>query len=385
MWIYLICFAVSCLFFKMSELSKNRIKYNMFTIIGLLIPCILAGLRSDTIGTDVHVYVKPMFEAACSASSFFEYQNVGWIASWTYMYVHEIEIGFSLFVYIIAKVFGNISVLLTCIQLLIIIPFYKGLSYFRKELSIWLCMLIFYLMNYNVTLNMMRQWIAMALLFYGFRYVVERKPLNYIIVVLISMMFHNSAMIGVLFYLIYSFIYSNKKGKNIKILIGNKKYTFVGKLNKVIIIFIGFCLALLSINIIIILLNQIGLNKYSSYINGDLYLLPIQILLRLPFIIVIIFNWKRYSEKYNISYYLLTMMMIDLLISQLGSISHYSWRISTYFSLFNCLSYCSICFFSKKKFTRASYKLLLILYLIVYWVYYFVLQGIHETVPYIFI
>ncbi|MGJ0841791.1 EpsG family protein [Clostridium tertium] len=384
MWVYLICFAVSCIFLKISEVSKKKLLYNIFTTIGLLIPCILAGLRADTIGTDIQVYVKPMFEAASMASSFLEYNNMGWIASWTYMYVYEIEIGFSLLVYIITKVFGNLSVLLTCIELLIIVPFYKGLSYHKKELPMWLCMLIFYLMNYNVSLNMMRQWIAMALLFYGFRYVLERKLIKFIIVVLISMMFHNSAMLGILFYLIYAFIYSNKKDKNVKILIGRKRYNFPEKLTKVIEIFIVFCFGLLSINVLIILLNKIGLNKYAAYINGDLHLLPFQLLLRLPFIIIILLNWKKYSERYNMSSYLLAMMLIDLLVSQIGSISQYSWRITTYFSMFNCLSYCSICFFSKKRMTRINYKFWMIIYLIVYWVYYFVLQGIHETVPYIF-
>ena len=97
---------------------------------------------------------------------------------------------------------------------------------------------------------------------------------------------------------------------------------------------------------------------------------------------IILLNWKRYSEKYKTAQIFLAMMVIELLVSQLGSISQYSWRIATYFSMFNCLSYCSICEFSQKRITRISYKILLIIYLVVYWVYYFVIQGIHETIPY---
>ena len=57
MWIYLICFAISCLFLKVAELSNKRVVYRIITAIGLIIPCILAGFRADTIGTDVQVYV----------------------------------------------------------------------------------------------------------------------------------------------------------------------------------------------------------------------------------------------------------------------------------------------------------------------------------------
>ena len=58
MWIYLICFAVSCLLLKISEFTKKRIIYRIITAIALIIPCILAGFRADTIGTDVQVYVR---------------------------------------------------------------------------------------------------------------------------------------------------------------------------------------------------------------------------------------------------------------------------------------------------------------------------------------
>ena len=237
-------------------------------------------------------------------------------------------------------------------------------------------------MHYNVTLNMMRQWIAMALLFYGFKYIVERKVCKFIFIVVVAMTFHTSAMFGIIFYLIYSFIYSGKNEKKLKIILSSRKYISLEKLNKIFIIIIVFCLALLSLNIISVFLSNIGLSKYAAYIKGDVYLLPIQIILRIPFIIMILLNWRKYNEKYTMAPIFLAMMIIELLVSQLGSISQYSWRIATYFSMFNCLSYCSICELSKKIYVRISYRILLIIYLIVYWVYYFVIQGIHETIPY---
>lgn len=382
MSIYLICFIVSCLFLKLSVISKERVISNIFSLIAIFIPCLLAGLRADNIGTDIEVYVKPMYEAASLSKNFWDYNNMRWFSSWTYRYVNEIEIGFSLLVYIIAKVFKNFSILLMFIQMLIIIPFYKGALYFKKQIPTWLIMFTFYFINYNVSLNLMRQWIAMSFLFYGIKYILEENLNKFIIIVLIASTFHNSAIFGIVFYIIYVYIYS-KNQKNIKIFIGHKKEIYIGKLKKVFNIFLIFLVILLCINILIIFLQKVGLSKYVSYINGELHLLPLQILIRLPFIMILLLNWKEYSKKFIIAPYLLTMLIIDLLFSQLGSISKHSWRISIYFSMFNCLTYPSICVFSNKINKKISFKLFIIIYLLLYWIYYFVIKGNHQTIPYI--
>lgn len=384
MWIYLICFMISCLLLKLAEKTSQKLIYKILVGIALIIPCLLAGLRADTIGTDVNVYVKPMFELACSSTSFLDYLDMRWMASWTYKYVSDIEMGFTVLVYCIAKIFGKINVLLTCIEILIIVPFYKGIYYFKKEISVWLCMLTFYLINYNVTLNMMRQWIAMAFVLYGFRYIIEKKPLKFIVINLLAMTFHKSSIFGFLFYLIYKYIYSNKKEKNLKIVISSGRSISFKKLNKVFVLTIVGLIVLLSLNIIISILNRIGLSRYSLYITGSLHILPIQIILRIPFIIIIFLNWERYSEKYKMAPFFLTIMIMDLFMSQLGSISIYSSRISIYFSMFNCIAYSSICEISGKREIRAISKILLIAYLIIYWIYYFVIRGFAETIPYQF-
>ncbi|MBY6839005.1 EpsG family protein [Clostridium botulinum] len=374
---------------KIAELSKKKITYTIIISIALIIPCILAGMRADTIGTDVQVYVRPMFEAACSSNSFLQYKNTAWMTSWTYRYVNEVEIGFSLFVYIIAKIFRNINILLMGIEMLIIVPFYKGISYFKKEFPIWLCMLSFYLINYNVTLNMMRQWIAMAFLFYGFKYVVEKNIYKFIIIVLIAMSFHKTAIIGIIFYLLYEFIYSKKKEsmeKNIRIIISPRIHIClkgIKKMKKIFFISVICCLSLIILPHAINLLNYIGLNQYIGYINGNLKLLVNQIIFRLPLIIFIILSWTKYSKKYDLAPMFLVLMVIDLIISQLGSITTNSWRIASYFSMFNSLTYCSICQFSEKRIVRMNIKILMIIYLIIYWIYQFVILGNHQTVPYL--
>ena len=71
-------------------------------------------------------------------------------------------------------------------------------------------------------------------------------------------------------------------------------------------------------------------------------------------------------------------------MSQLGSISIYSSRISIYFSMFNCIAYSSICEIGKKREVRTLSKMLLISFLLIYWIYYFAIRGFSETIPYQF-
>ena len=163
--IYILFFLISCLFFWLSEKCKNRIARNLLAIIAILIPCILAGLRSDTIGTDVKVYVEPMYNAAKESHNLTDYMNQRWFVIWRYMYVNKFEIGFSFMIYFIQKFGGSLSIVLFFIQLLIIAPIYIGLKKINKPYPICFCMLVFFLLFYNTSLNMMRQWIAMAILF----------------------------------------------------------------------------------------------------------------------------------------------------------------------------------------------------------------------------
>lgn len=122
-------------------------------------------MRADTIGTDVKVYVEPLYNAAKQSTGFSSYMNQRWYVIWRYMYVSKFEIGFTTLVYLIVKFGGSLGTVLFLIHALIVAPIYFGLKRMDKKYPIWLGMLVFYLMFYNTSLNMMRQWIAMAILF----------------------------------------------------------------------------------------------------------------------------------------------------------------------------------------------------------------------------
>jgi len=73
-------------------------------------------------------------------------------------------------------------------------------EYYKKYLSIAMVLLIYFLLFYILSLNIVRQMIALSIILYAFRFILEKKPIKYFIMVIISVMFHQSAIICLLFY-----------------------------------------------------------------------------------------------------------------------------------------------------------------------------------------
>ena len=74
MAVYLIGFAISLILIAATEKKKTSI-FVAASVVALLIPCLIAGLRDQTIGTDVMVYVKQLTQAALMADDLGDYFN----------------------------------------------------------------------------------------------------------------------------------------------------------------------------------------------------------------------------------------------------------------------------------------------------------------------
>lgn len=75
--IYIICFLLSMLFAGLAQKAykKNKVIGNLFSVIAILIPSILAGIRTTDIGIDVDIYVKNNFMWATHHTSLFVFTS----------------------------------------------------------------------------------------------------------------------------------------------------------------------------------------------------------------------------------------------------------------------------------------------------------------------
>lgn len=379
--IYIVFFLISCFLIWLSEKSPSRYIGKLLAFIAILLPCILAGMRADTIGTDVRVYVEPMYNAAKQSNSFSSYMDQRWYVIWRYMYVNKFEIGFTTLVYLIEKLGGALGAVLFFIHALILAPIYLGLKRMKKSYPVYFGMLVFYLLFYNTSLNMMRQWIAMSILFYGLSYLIINEKKKYFITIVVACLFHTSALMGLVIYFLH--MYSQKQREYIKI----ANFKLSGSLAPVKVFIYG-CIVLLSLNVITFLLRTFGLAKYAGYIqgNGSIYFIPNQIIFRLPIIILFIIRWRRILKEDELAPFYGSLLVLDLLASQLISINVYAFRIASFFSEYNMLSYSALVYAGNKKYRTNRYVTLLyvLAYMVYYWTYYYVITGTHATFPYMF-
>ena len=268
MWIYLICFFSSILLLYIS----NKIKFNLYKriiiIIALLLPCILAGVRSLVVGTDVNVYVTPMYINASNSNSFLDFLNSKIQLTRS---AKDFEIGFTTMIYIITHYFHDIHIILFVIELLIIFPLYFGIKKIKPlENQMWYVMLVYYCLFYNQGLNAMRQFISISFCIYGICSILAKERnaiIKYIFSLIIAFSFHKSSIISLTLILIYYVL--NVKNDKQKYLKYNDLRISTKTLLSLIIIASGLYI-IFNMSVINTILYSIdGLERYTMYTKNS--------------------------------------------------------------------------------------------------------------------
>lgn len=373
--IYLICFIISCILISLGNKKKRKI----IVYIGLILPCILAGLRNYTIGTDVQVYVKPLVEIAQNKDNFVEFFNSRWWYVWCFKYVSQFEIGYIMFVYVIVKIFNSLQMVLFFTQTIISIFMYKAIIKYKDiEGKEWLAMLVYYLLFYNIGLNAMRQFISISILFYGFSLLInDHNRIKFIVLFILAFLFHKSSILGLIIWGGYE-LFENKYIKNNKIVLNGKSVN--GKKIILMLIILLFSFFVINNSLFIKFLNLLGMDNYSGYITGNIKVGMISVVKILPFIILLLFNWSEVKRKKNVYVYLYIFLCF-FIFSQYASVSSFGARVAFLFETFNLILYPTICCTENNK--SINY-VLLISYLLFYWWFYFIHGGANQTYPYIF-
>ena len=188
---YVLMFGLSCLNFRLAYLlRKYKTIKIMFVLIGLLLPCVLAGARDNTIGTDVLVYGDAYLNYAQRYNSLSSFMNFDYLGG---------EPLFKILSYVSAHYFGQFGYYFT-LEFACVLPIYATFVRRGWERYSWLGMLIYYLCFYSFSLNLLRQSIAMSIIFWSYNYIVERKPVKFCISAAIAVGFHLTAAIMLLLY-----------------------------------------------------------------------------------------------------------------------------------------------------------------------------------------
>ncbi len=370
--IYIIVFAVSLILMKLSFISSKKFKTLSFILLALsfIIPCILSGLRSYDIGTDVKVYIVPLFNRSLISSNFLSLvKNTPEIKDYLYLFL----------TYISAKTFKNVFFVFFFITLVTIIPTYKALKLnLKNENQILFGMLVFYTVLYNASFNMCRQSIALSFSFLAISYLIRNEEKKFFIISIITILFHWSGTILFVIYVLHK-ITSSKK------LQPNSKFLF----QSIFILMITFMIFFLPK--ILPLLKVFGFSdhKIISYSVG--YLLSSRSTSNTAdtcfFIIIYLllaFNSKYLKEKNGNYNFFKFLALAGIFILQFGTYISFAFRASYYFlypPIF--LEIPKLIGVNKKK-GISLYSLLLISMFCFYWFFWVIIANYHDTYPYIF-
>lgn len=120
------------------------------------------------------------------------------------------EIGFNLINKIIYNLTGDYRVLFFVTSALFLYFIYKGI--FQNSNNLFISVLMIFIgQSYFYSMNIVRQAIAMAIIFYAFKYIKENKKISYILFCIIATFIHSSALFMIPLIFVINMKLSNRK------------------------------------------------------------------------------------------------------------------------------------------------------------------------------
>ena len=179
---YVLAFAASAALFHIGQRTKRRI----FIILAILIPTVIGGLRYK-VGVDFDSYhdkllSAPDMDMASFSSHYGGMEPVLWL-------------------------FGQLPwpIFFWATSFLTVLFFYLGFKRFKTK-HIGLCMFLVLMVIFPQALGGVRQGVAMAMSFFAFSFIPEKRPWPFLITILFAALFHYSSLLMLLIYPLYYYM-----------------------------------------------------------------------------------------------------------------------------------------------------------------------------------
>ena len=318
----------------------------------VLIPALTAGLRYG-IGTDYALVYFPEF---CSLRA-----DPG--------YASRMEPGYVLLNRLVILLGGGFQLVLFLVSAITVLFVYAGLKQYREKLSVGLGMLVYMLLYFQMSFDIVRQSAAMAIVFYSLRSVYDRRLFKFTALIALACTFHISALLMFPFYFLYG-------------LYGKPKYAFVRFLSYLLLIF----LALNYDKLLYPIMDRVdGLRYYSVYLQEtQSFSFSIGVVARtVPFLApgFLIYGELKRDRSMLFQFSLLCMGCIARLMAY--TTVYFTERIAYYF-LFSQAVLVPFYYRKLKEKRKTWVGLAVVGFIFFLWIYDFFVMGSCRTVPYRF-
>lgn len=353
MAVYLISFIITYFFTdKATVCKKNKGIFWICSSIAIAVPAFIAGVRDVTIGTDTINYIY-IFEQACSTNNLKHFLFDGLVS---------VELGFSLYTYIISCITKDIYVFQFITHFIIIGLFYAAIMRFSNVLKPKYGILIFLLLCFNESLNITRQYLSLGFVLLALTYLIDGRKKLFYILISIAVVFHYSAALAVMYYPlnIASSKWSLEKHKTRYLIL--LAFSFV-------IIYAIFVFSPLQTYFM-------GTERYTGYFEKGKSGLSNSTLIVYVFMIIISYPILKIKEKkYDILY---AGSVISLILLFASIFTSTLYRIALVFEIVFCLSIPIV--LQSRQWEKRKYVLFGLL--LFYWFFVVVIRGSYSTFPY---
>lgn len=361
---YLLVFIFTIFFTHLADKYYNeKILFCIFSVIALVPPILLAGLRDETIGTDIQVYVIRTFAMAG------EYGNMG-----DFLSDSNIDIVFTLLMYFSNTFFGSVNGALIVIAAFILICVYVSMMKMRLYFPMSYAMFIYLFSFYNTSLNLMRQNMAMAVCLLMFVFFIRKEYVKSTFAGVVAFLCHSSSVFFLIPIILYNFFCQQ-----------NRQWE---KTRKCVIIYCTLLpLIFLFFDSLLDFFIGIGVfaEKYAMYSTlnkeGGTVVNTLFVLTYVIFIFVTFrFLLRNKRSKNNLYAFIITYS--TLVVSLLSAISMWAGRLSLYFQIITVWVF-PVLIYNLPYRKIAVYKKLFTVLIVFYWWYTYIFNNANETYPYV--
>lgn len=299
---------------QLLEQGKKRLAI-MLSIIVILIPSIISGVRDTSIGTDVDKYVGPDFHYAVKSNSIVEYFKQT-----------EEEPLYAFLNYMVSRFTDNVHYMLFAIQLIMTTLVYITICKQRKKISMPIAMLVYMTLIYTRFLNLIRQGLAVSVVIFAFNYVEKKKLLKFLVCIGIASLFHRTAILALPIYLLYWCIDKGDKKSSVALII-----------SYIILIISVFYYDIVLEGFVNFSILPDKFEVYLGKFKNDVWDMNIFLTAyKAIWIIIFAFLYKKMSTKDNNIKFLINMLLIDIILLQFSIKIQNAERISYYYG---CIGY----------------------------------------------
>lgn len=366
--IYIFTFMISSICIYLSEHIKGgkQIKL-LFSVLGIIIVCLLAAFRDLSVGKDVKMYLVSNYNYAISSQlSFWDYYESLPVDN---------EILFALLIFVASKI-GSFSFLCFEIELLVICPVVYVLKKERERCSVTLGYILFLFLFYNFSLSGMRASIAMSFFILAFYFWTNSKTERALFYCLIALAFQKTTLFILIIFIVIYLIENNK--------VQNKAIIRAVFILAITGIMIGYSKLSKYIIPIVSTINP----RYGNYIRMYLINMPgftvsniqsTDILLKTMIVFITFLILKKSKRLNKESDFLFKICLMGRYFVVFNAVFYESMRIAYFFDYFIILFAANMGKGVGENYSKIIEKISIVICAIVYWIYFIMIIGGYGT------